>query len=284
MTANTHNLSKLTGYIKWKRPFVPSEQIEEKKEEIIDETVVQEDEVVITNEKVETEQEKEQLTEPEQEPIVAEEVEKEESEDSQESEEGEEISDDSDDSEFNETDKEILEIFNDIRRAVGKTKFDKLIEFDEKSMDKLIISVESAMRNYSLKVDKMRSLVEDKEQEIVDIKLKQSDWEKEQKLKSHELSRYSLDDDDEYVLNLKQKISKEPDNQLLKDKLRDEYLRRVSDIEPEFDMFESRNKIISKRSQGIDNLSSSNKSTPATLSRETPVPVSTWFAKRVRQT
>lgn len=62
------------------------------------------------------------------------------------------------------------------------------------------------------------------------------------------MSRYQIDDDDEYVLTLKQKLSKDPENQSFKDKLRDEYLRRISDVEPDFDMFESRNKIINKKS------------------------------------
>ena len=284
MTLTNTNLSKLTGYVKRGKSFAqePAEPTAEEVITEVDTTIAPEADVVIESAVPETDEAQNSTDESEQQETGAETQTQEQEVEELESEEWLGLSEEELESEeLDNEDRDILEMFNEIIKTVGRSKFEALQEFDERSMDKMITWIESQLRTLNAKRSKVEESLKQKENEIEELQIKIKDWEKEWKIKNHELSRYQIDDDDEYVLTLKQKLSKDPENQSFKDKLRDEYLRRISDVEPDFDMFESRNKIINKKSIWIDNLSASNRSTPPTFTKESS-PVVTWYAKRSR--
>ncbi len=106
--------------------------------------------------------------------------------------------------------------------------------------------------------DEKRELEETKqtlESEVQSLKRSQVEQKKEWELEKIEIQRYKLDEDDEYILDLKKKLGKDKDDETLRRKLRDEYLRAIAEVDPEFDMFEYRKRIEAKKTTGIENLS-----------------------------
>jgi hypothetical protein len=129
--------------------------------------------------------------------------------------------------------------------------------------------------------DEKRELEESKqwlESEIQSLKKSQVDQKKEWELEKIEIQRYKLDEDDEYILDLKKKLGKDKNDETLRRKLRDEYLRAIAEVDPEFDMFEYRKRIEAKKTTGIENLSWSNRSTAPVITEDKPKVL--WHVRR----
>ena len=119
----------------------------------------------------------------------------------------------------------------------------------QKWFEKVLQKIEDTLVEDQAEKKELRKTIKQKDDAYDKLESDIVEERRKQKLQNHELSRYNLDDDDEYLIDLKSRRLKDPENSIIKDKERDEYLRRIADLDPEFDMFEYRNKVLNKRSQ-----------------------------------
>lgn len=118
-----------------------------------------------------------------------------------------------------------------------------------------MVAVEDQFMKYHAESKDYENKIIEKDDAIQNLKKDQVNERKEWELKKLEIQRYQLDENDEYMLDLKRRFSKEPSDTTLQNKLRDEYLRGIAEVDPEFDMFEYRNRIVKRKASGIENLS-----------------------------
>lgn len=274
-------LSMLAGFSK-KRSFVPEEttsevvdQIEEVSNETLENNVI---DVTITNQEVTedivwTEDNTQSITDDVREEVETE-TKTEETEEDNDSEEGED--EDIDVENLSEDEKKIYDKYAEILKKSWEKTIDKLSEI--KWFDKLMLAVEDELYKSHNEKKELETKTQELEDKIQELRKEQVEKAKEWELNKIEIQRYSLDDNDEYILDLKKRLSKDSSNETLKNKLRDEYLRGISEVDPEFDMFEYRNKALNKRAAWIENLSGSNRSTAAVIEQDKPKPM--WFSRR----
>ena len=205
--------------------------------------------------------------------------EEEEGEVEKEEEEEEEVEIDIDESELTDEEKSIFDAVSDIYKQWWQKVIDKLSEI--KWFDKVMLAVEDQLYKHHNEKKELLNAVSEKDEEIQALKREHIDAKKERELSKLEIQRYKLDENDEYMLDLKKRLSKDSQDETLRSKLRDEYLRWIAEVDPEFDMFEYRNKITKKKQSGIANLSWSNRSTAPTLTDDVKAaPI--WYARRPR--
>lgn len=120
-------------------------------------------------------------------------------------------------------------------------------------IDKIYESIETSKNDFKFE-SKQREVIEKKYSEIVD---KYNDLLTETKTKKYEASRFDIDDDLEYILDLNTKIKKDPTNETLREKYLTSLLQQVGNIDTNFDAYEQKRTLAEKRSKWIAALSSS---------------------------
>lgn len=112
---------------------------------------------------------------------------------------------------------------------------------------------------------KHKELIEKKYNETIE---KYNELKTESKTKNYEANRFSLDDDDEYILSIKQKLKQNPTDEALRDKLRDLYLQQVGNFDWNFDPYETKRDLLSRRVQGVKAMSQWTKSSSTTIATQ----------------
>jgi len=128
-------------------------------------------------------------------------------------------------------------------------------------IDKIYEAVEDSKNEAKFAI-KQKEVLEKKYNEIVD---KYNEIRSETKTKDYEASRFALDDDDEYILSIKQKLKKNPADENLRAKLRDLYLQQVWWVDEYFDPFEQKQQLAQKRSVWIQAMSQWTKSSATSI-------------------
>lgn len=264
-----YNLSMLAGY--GRKKSNPVQTIERSEATEVEETIIDDVETIV-------ETPTEEITVPELEVTeVEEETKTEETEDETKTEELESEDDEDDEDEgdldismddLSDDEKKIVDVISEVYKKSWKKSIDELSQ--TKWFDKVMSAVEDQFRKH---YDEKKELEESKqslESEIQSMKKSQLEQKKEWELEKMEIQRYKLDEDDEYILDLKKKLGKDKEDETLRRKLRDEYLRAIAEVDPEFDMFEYRKRIEAKKTTGIENLSWSNRSTAPVITEDKP--------------